>query len=373
MSDSDITAKRFVFAGGGTGGHIYPAIAVAGEVRRICPDADIEFFCSRRDIDKRILSHTPFAFCVLDARGFSLHPIRFFQFAASLVKSYYKAKKLLAGTSVVVACGGFVSVPVVLAAKRLGIDVALVNVDIVPGKANKVLKRFAKWIFLQFDDTAKYFAGTKADVQVVGCPLRATFKNADGNKVIAELALDRQKKILLITGASSGAVNVNNAIAASLGRLEKFKDGWQIVHLTGRGNYYNVQADYERSGCEIRYKLVDYFDDMAGLYAAADLVVARGGGVSIAEFAAAGLGVICLPYPYHKDKHQYLNAANLVAAGAAVIVDDRPNAPVKTARELGDKLEEIMADEEKLKKMAAAARRVAKVDAASAIALKIKD
>jgi len=365
--------KRFVFAGGGTGGHIYPAIAVAQEIRRICPDAEIEFFCSRRDIDNRILSHTPFAFCPIDAREFSLHPVRFFRFAASLVKSYFKAKKLLTRASVVVACGGFVSVPVVLAARRLGIDVALINVDIVPGKANKVLKRFAKWIFLQFDDTAKYFTGSKADVQVIGCPLRAAFNNADGKKVIAKLELDRQKKILLITGASSGAVNVNKAIAASLGRLAGFKDGWQIVHLTGRGNYYNVQADYERACCEVRYKLVDYFDDMAGLYAAADLVVARGGAVSIAEFAAAGLGVICLPYPYHKDKHQYLNAGKLVTAGAAIIVDDRPNAPVKTARELGDNLEEIMADEEKLKTMATAARSVAKVDAANAIALKIND
>ncbi|MBW8035717.1 MAG: UDP-N-acetylglucosamine--N-acetylmuramyl-(pentapeptide) pyrophosphoryl-undecaprenol N-acetylglucosamine transferase, partial [Planctomycetes bacterium] len=162
-----------------------------------------------------------------------------------------------------------------------------------------------------------------------------------------------------------------NAVIASLGRLGKFKDAWQIVHLTGRGNYYKVKAGYEQVGCEIRYKLLDYFDDMAGLYAAADLVIGRAGAVSIAEFAAAGLGVICLPYPYHKDKHQYLNAGKLVTAGAAIIVDDRPNAPAKTAKDLADNLEEIMADEEKLKKMAAAAKGIAKVDAAEKIAKKI--
>lgn len=365
--------KRFVFAGGGTGGHIYPALAVAQEVRRICPDADIEFFCSTRDIDKRILSHTHFAFCQLDARGFSAHPVRFFKFAASLVRTYFKAKGLLAGVDVVVGCGGFVSVPVVLAAKRLGIDVALVNVDIVPGKANKILKRFAKWVFVQFEDTAEYFAGGKTEVQVVGCPLRAAFKDADGEKVVAELGLDREKKVLLVTGASSGAVNVNNAVVSSLRRLGKFKDGWQIVHLTGRGNYYNVSAGYERAGCEVSYKLLDYFDDMAGLYAAADLVIGRGGAVSIAEFAASSVAVVCLPYPYHKDRHQYLNVGKLVEAGAAVIVDDRPDAPAKTAEELGRMLEELMGDEDKLKAMAVAARGVAKVDAASAIAIKIKN
>ena len=372
MNGSDFTGRRFVFAGGGTGGHIYPAIAVAEEVRRVCPEADIEFFCSNRDIDNRILSHTHFAFCQLDARGFSFHPIRFLKFAGSLVKTYFKAKRLLDGVDVIVGCGGFVSVPVVLAGRRLGIDVALVNVDVVPGKANKLLKRFAKFVFVQFDDTVKYFAKSKASVEVVGCPLRAGFKDADGKKVAGKLGLDREKKVLLVTGASSGAINVNKAMVSSLGRLGKFKDAWQIVHLTGRGNYYNVKSDYERAACGVSYKLLDYFDDMAGLYAAADLVVGRGGAVSVAEFAAAGLGVVCLPYPYHKDKHQYLNAGELVAAGAAVIVEDRPDAPAKTAKELGDVLEKIMGDEEKLKEMAAAARGAGRVDAAEKIAIKIK-
>ena len=371
MSISDMQGKRFVFAGGGTGGHIYPAIAVAQEVRRVCPDADIEFFCSTRAIDERILSHTHFAFCPLDARGFSAHPVRFLEFVVSLVTTYFKAKKLLAGIDVVVGCGGFVSVPVVLAARRLGIDVALINVDIVPGKANKLLKRFARWVFVQFEDTEEYFAGGKADVEVVGCPLRAAFKHADAEKVTADLDLDPGKKVLLVTGASSGAVNVNDAIVASLGRLEKFKDDWQIVHLTGRGNYYDVKGGYERAGCEIRYMLLDYFDDMASLYAAADLAIGRAGAVSIAEFAASSLPVVCLPYPYHKDKHQYLNVGKLVAAGAAVIVDDRPDAPEKTAKDLGDRLEELMTDEKKLKKMAAAAKEVAKIDAAEKIAKKI--
>lgn len=373
MNASDMKGKRFVFAGGGTGGHIYPALAVAEEIRRTRPDADIEFFCSTRPIDERILSHTHFAFCPLDARGFSAHPVRFFQFVSSQIATYLKAKELLAGIDVVVGCGGFVSVPVVLAARRLGIDIALINVDIVPGKANKLLKRFARWIFLQFEDTTEYFADSKAAVEVVGCPLRAAFKNADPEKVTAALDLDPRKKVLLVTGASSGAVNVNNAFIASLARLDKFKDTWQIVHLTGRGNYYDVKGGYERTGCAISYKLMDYFDDMAALYAAASLAIGRAGAVSIAEFAASSLPVICLPYPYHKDKHQYLNAGKLVAAGAAIIVDDKPDAPQKTAEQLANKLEELMTSEEKLKQMAEAAKKAAKPDAASLIEIKIKE
>jgi len=360
---------HYFFAGGGTGGHIYPALAVAEQIKATDPSAEITFFCSRRKLDSQILSKTGLDFVPLPAKGFSAKPGRLISFCTSFLKSYQLAKKALkpkAGRAVVIGTGGFVSAAVLAAAGRLRIPTALLNVDIVPGKANKILSRFASRIFVQFDDTVKHFAGTKACVTVTGCPLRAGFAKPDKNKAISELGLDANKKTLLITGASSGSVSINSAVCVLLGELAEFSDDWQIVHLTGWSNYSRVAEGYENA--KIYYKLLLYHEDMANLYATADLVVGRAGAVSIAEYAAAGLPAVCMPYPFHKDRHQYLNAAKLAAAGAAVIVDDIASDSKQTAQNLGKQLFGLMKDNEKLGDMSHAAMTLANTDAAKIIA-----
>lgn len=357
---------HYIFAGGGTGGHIYPAIAVAQQIRNIDPDANITFFCSNRPIDSHILSKTPFEFITLDAKSPSPRPDKLLSFLISLKKCYSKAKKHLSGRSVVIGTGGFVSVPIVLAASRMKIPISLINVDMVPGKANKLLARLAKEIFLQFDDTKKYFKNTKAKLTITGCPLRQQFQNPNPEEITNNLNLDKNKKTLLITGASSGSVSINNAIAAIIDRLDKFNDRWQIVHLTGRANIKDVRQNAVNTS--IDYKAIDYCDQMQDLYAAADIIIARAGAVSIAEFTAAGKPAICLPYPYHKDKHQYLNAAALCEKGAAVIVDDTPQTPDKTQTALAEILIDLMTSEENLNKMTKAAKSNTKQNAAKQIA-----
>jgi UDP-N-acetylglucosamine--N-acetylmuramyl-(pentapeptide) pyrophosphoryl-undecaprenol N-acetylglucosamine transferase len=149
-------------------------------------------------------------------------------------------------------------------------------------------------------------------------------------------------------------------------QLSDFAETWQIVHLTGKANYEQVKA--RGSQGRISCRIVDYWDDMADLYAAADLLIGRAGGVSVAEYMGAGVPNICLPYPYHKDRHQYHNAEPLVQAGAARIVDDFPKEPSRTAPELLGQLREIMNDGSLRDRMAAAARSLAKPDAAQNIA-----
>jgi len=382
-----MTDKSFIFAGGGTGGHIYPAIAVAEQLVKLQPTAKIRFLCSSRSIDAQILVKTGFDYTILPAKGFSVTPAKLVGFCTSFLKSYKIAGKALSESKdpIVIGVGGFVAAPVCLAAHRRKVPVVLLNVDIVPGRANKIIGRWANEIFVQFENTAGYFAGTKAKVSIVGCPLRSGFSNPQPQKAIEQLGLDKNKKVLLITGASSGAENINAAMCSLLEKLDTFADNWQIVHLTGANNFEKVNSRY--SNAKIRHKVLGYFDDMPDLLAAAELVVGRSGAVSVAEYAAAAVPSICIPYPYHKDKHQYLNARKLVDAGAAVIAEDVPwhGHPFDYAQDrpgrvftgwkpvpqLWRELEELMKNENRRQEMKRNCRKIARKDAAAKIAEKL--
>ncbi len=362
--------KCFYFAGGGTGGHIYPAVAVAEQIAKLRPEAKIHFFCSSRSIDEKILAQTDFEFTRLTATGFSARPGRLISFCSSFLASYKTAKKAIANNkdAVVIGAGGFVSAPVCLAAHKCKVPVGLLNVDIVPGRANQIISRWADEVFLQFEETAQYFAHKGGNVTVVGCPLRSGFDNPEPNKAIEQLGLEKGKKTLLITGASSGSENINRAVCSLSEKLDAFADDWQIVHLAGVNNCEKAKSQY--GDAKISHKVLGYFDDMANLLAAANLVIGRSGAVSVAEFAAAGTPSICMPYPYHRDRHQYLNAGKLVEAGAAVIVDDLQDEKDR-AEWLWEELEELMKDREKLQEMKKSCRAIAKMQAGLKIAEKL--
>lgn len=218
-------ARSFFFAGGGTGGHIYPAVAVAEKIARLAPDSGIHFFISSRDIDKRVLSKTNFEYTILPAVGFAIKPAKFLNFIKMFLAGSKIARDVLqkAANPVVIGVGGFVAAPVCRTAHKMSVPVSLLNVDMVPGRANKLIARWADKIFLQFEETAEHFGKFKNKVLVTGCPLRASFDNPNPQKIIDTLALDKNKKILLITGASSGSQNINRTIspAASTGRLQR--------------------------------------------------------------------------------------------------------------------------------------------------------
>ncbi len=362
--------KCFFFAGGGTGGHIYPAVAVAEQIAKIRPGAKIHFFCSSRSIDEQILAQTDFEFTRLTATGFSVRPGKLIRFCSSFLASYKIAKEAIVKSKnvVVIGAGGFVSAPVCLAAHKCKVPVGLLNVDIVPGRANKIISRWADEIFLQFEETAQYFSRRGGNVTVVGCPLRSGFENPQPDKAIEQLGLKKDKKTLLITGASSGSENINTTVCSLLEKLDAFADDWQIVHLAGVNNCEKVKGQYDNA--KISHKVLGYFDDMANLLAAADLVIGRSGAVSVAEFAAAGTPSICMPYPYHRDMHQYLNAGKLVEVGAAVIVDDLQDEKDR-AEWLAEELEELMKDDEKRKEMKSNCRAIAKNQAGLKVAEKL--
>ena len=357
----------FFFAGGGTGGHIYPAMAIAEQILQRQPEAGIHFFHSTRGADERILGSTAFHRLTLPATGLFFHPAKLLRFVSTFRKSYQVARRVIAESRnpVVIGIGGYVAEPVCLAGHKLGAPVVLVNVDIVPGRANRLSARWADEIFVQFEESRAYFGRRGGRVSVVGCPLRSGFAHPEPARAREELGLDADKMVLLITGASSGSASINEAVCRLLPQLEPFADTWQIVHLTGLDHYETVASRYESAG--IRHTVRGYYDRMPDLFAAADLVVGRTGAVSVAEYAAAGVATICMPYPHHKDMHQYLNAGKLVEVGAAIIVDDVPDVDDRVGW-LWEELEDLMTHDDKRREMAEACKDVARLSAASDIA-----
>jgi UDP-N-acetylglucosamine--N-acetylmuramyl-(pentapeptide) pyrophosphoryl-undecaprenol N-acetylglucosamine transferase len=365
--EASVGKVSYFFAGGGTGGHIYPLLAVAEQVQARQPDAEIHFFHSTRAVDERVFEKTGFGRTPLPASGLYAHPVKLLRFVLTFQQSCKIAMREIARrkNAVVVGAGGFVAGPVCRAGHRLGVPVALLNVDITPGRANRLSARWADEIFVQFEESKRHFPRTRATMHTVGCPLRGRFLHPDAKKAIGDLGLDANKHVLLVTGASSGSSRINEAICRLLPKLEAFADRWQIVHLTGLDNYKTVLDNYR--GTRVSHKVLDYYDGMADLFAATGLVIGRSGAVSVAEYAVAGVPSICLPYPFHKDKHQYLNAGKLAEVGAGVIVDDVPNADERVAR-LWRELEPLMGDDARRRGMSEACKRVARPEAAAEIA-----
>lgn len=368
-SAGDLDGPCFFFAGGGTGGHIYPAIAVAEQIRKLHPDSKLTFFCSGRTIDSHILKGSGYDYITLPASGLSANPVGMFRFISGFFKSRkssHSVMSLQSRRAALISVGGFVSAGPVLAAKKLGIPIVIINVDYVPGKANRRLAKYADEIFVQFPETKKYFGRSQKKITVSGCPLRDNFDFPIPDNAVRDLDLDKNKKVLLIIGGSSGAQTLNNAMMLMFPALACFASSWQIVHITGKYNYQQVRAAY--TNATVEHKIVDYYNNMADLYAASDLLIGRAGGVSIAEYAASGLPAICLPYPHHKDNHQYLNAKPLVEAGAALIVDDNSKDCVATSKKLLEAVLPLMKNEEKRNQMSAAAKKLAAPQPAGQIA-----
>ena len=360
----------FAFAGGGTGGHLLPGLAVARALRERCPQAKIHFFVTCRAIDEKILVPSGYSYTKQWVEPFSLNPWGFLSFTYGLVSSMREAAGSLAvlRPAVVLGMGGFAAAPVCRIAPKLKIPVALLNPDAFPGRANRWLAKRAHTIFTQWDRTAGLLAPrTKARILTTGCPVRPEIISATREQGLDHFGLDPNKKTLLVPGGSQGAMNVNRTIIELLPQLDKLADSWQILHLTGPGKLDIVQQAYQQANVRIQHELVDFTFDMPLALAAADLVLSRAGASSLAEFSARKLPAVLMPYPYGRDQHQLANAKCLADVGAAVIVPDKCDAQANAAS-VGPVLLDLMTDHDKLARMAAAYEPLFKPRAAEEIA-----
>jgi UDP-N-acetylglucosamine--N-acetylmuramyl-(pentapeptide) pyrophosphoryl-undecaprenol N-acetylglucosamine transferase len=366
---SDSSSPTIFLAGGGTGGHLYPGIAVAESLRALMPGVNLVFFVTSRELDRVILEPTGFEF--IPQPILPLPSVTNVGGLLKFWKSWRETKDLVRGVlkdrkpAAVLGLGGYAAGVAVKVAAQRGIPTAVLNPDVIPGKANKYLLQYVKSVCCQFDLTANYVNGSeRSKIQVTGCPIRTDIKNLPRREdALKRLGLEPMLHTLVVTGASLGARTVNEAALAMLDDVTL--RGWQILHLTGRDHADSVRAGYR--DLSVTARIIDFTPAMADVWASADLAISRAGASSCAELTACGVPSILMPYPFHKDQHQRLNAKVLADAGAAVLVDDQKDRRAN-ADKLRPVLQSLLYDLDKRKAMADAAKRIGKPDASGAVA-----
>lgn len=325
-----MSGPTYVFAGGGTGGHLYPGIAVADALRELQPAARIVFFTTTRSLDRRLLAPRGYEQVVQPVAPFTLHPLRVPGFLVAWYRSVASARAFIRAHHVqaVLGLGGYAAGPPVAAAQKLGVRNALLNPDAIPGKANRHLARRADLVVLQWDVSRRYLP-TAAKCSVLGCPIRPGFGGPSAEEGRRHFGLDVQRPVLLVTGASQGARTINEAVAAVWPAFQHTHPEWQLLHLAGTEQAPAVRAAYANARSAT---VVDFTSDMHLAMAAADIVVSRAGASTLAELTVAGKPSVLFPYPYHRDQHQRANAQELVKGGAAILIEDGQAVAINTPR-----------------------------------------
>lgn len=351
--------KRIILTTGGTGGHIFPALAVAETLRTTLPQCEILFVGGERGPEGAWASRCGLEFAALPARGILGRGIKSMGSVVWLARSLFKAWRLLRSfrPDVVLGLGGYAGFSCVLAASYMGIPTAIHEQNSVPGVTNRVLARRVKRILVSFAGMdAAAFAGR--DVVVTGNPIRGNIR----------ALRDREQTHgtnVLVVGGSQGAAALNRIM---LREMESFKNqGIRIWHQTGRDEYEKVRAVYAEHYPEAR---VDAFiDSMEEAYAFADLVICRAGATTIAELTAAGKPSILVPYPYATHDHQLKNARFLEAGGAAMVFQQSYLEEMSLASAVGD----LFGMPERLAKMSRAAREMGIPDAGERVVAELQD
>lgn len=361
-----------LFAGGGTGGHLYPGISVAQALADLLPDAKPLFLCTQRPIDATILTPTGYAFqpqpIVPPHRsiGGLLRFWKSWRETKDLVKTVLRQHNVIA----VLGLGGYAAGVAVRYAAEKGVPAAIVNPDVIPGKANQYLLSYVKRVCCQFDATAEHVsASARHKLVTTGCPIRKELQHLPTRaQAAATFGLDPSRPTLVITGASQGSLTVNEGTVEALRSIKL--QGWQVLHLAGQDHAAAVREAYRDA--KIDATVVDFTAEMDKVWAVADLAVSRAGASSCAELTACGVPSILMPYPFHKDMHQRYNAKVLVERGAAFLCDDAMDRK-KNAERLVPMLEALLYDTAKRQSMAAAAKSIGLPDAARKVAEVLRD
>lgn len=360
-----MSATTFLFAGGGTGGHLFPGLAVAEALRDSIPEARIVFIGSSRALEQPVIVAQGYAHHGLPAESLNTlrrNPVRFLWGNWQALR---QARRILADEkpAVVVGLGGFASAPLVLAARRARIPIVLLEQNAVPGRTTRWLSRFAKTVCVTYPQSAAYLH-RHAQVLVTGNPVRRTIcRLAETN---GSAYPDRH--CLLILGGSQGATAINDAVVAAVETHTPEFEGWTIVHQTGRHQLEQVREQYRALAVE--HVVEPFFDDMTAVYAKATLVVSRAGATTLAELACAGLPTILIPYPHAADNHQWHNARVFADAEAARLVEQQPQTSAFHS-EFAAELLGLMCQTETCRRMAGNMRILATTEAATMVAQQI--
>lgn len=349
---------KFLFAGGGTGGHLFPAVAVAEKIRTILPEAHIVFVGTKSRIEGRVVPKLGFEFKSIWIKGFSrrftfdniLFPIKL---VVSTIQSMMINLKYR--PDVAIGTGGYVAGPAIWAASLVGAKIILIEQNSYPGVTTRLLQKYANEIYLSYNDSKKYFKD-KHKLLVTGNPVRANLERINRAVALQKFGLNPQKKTLLILGGSLGAASINAAAAKHVKSLAA--SNIQVIWQTGK-SYYNLYADLSSNDVWIS----DFIENMNEAYSACDMVLTRAGATSIAEILFLGVPAILVPSPNVAENHQYFNAKSLADKGAAILLEDK-----LLNEKFFDAVLTNLNDDVKLNQLSQNALRLSKREAANEIA-----
>ncbi len=342
---------KIAIVAGGTGGHIYPGIAIAQELERRGSKDEILFIGSEEGLEKDLVPRAGFKIRLIKSRAL-LRKLSYKALSAPFVSAFGFFQALIVlrefSPQALIACGGYASLPVVLAARVLSIPIYLHEQNVLPGITNRFLSRLARKVFLSFKESERWLNGA-----VTGNPVRREIIKEDRNRARAALGFSPQDKVVLIMGGSQGARTINQAVVAALPLLKE-PGSIKIFHVIGHRDFPTLvtkKYDY--------YRKVDYLYNIAEALAAADLVISRAGATAIAEFSVRGLPMVLVPFPYSAEGHQDINARVVVDSGAGIMVRNKEFTP--------DRFVGLLNSDLGLEKMRRSALKIARPDAAKRI------
>ena len=326
--------SRIVISGGGTGGHIYPAIGIAKELMQLDVETEVVFIGGADRLESTLIPQHGFRFLPISVAGFPRKltwrwiPV-VYKVCSGFARSFWLLKNLK--PSVVVGTGGYVCGPVLFAAVLLGIPTVIQEQNAAPGLTNRILARWAKAIYTAFETAGTHFPIERT--MVLGNPIRRTIGAAErADETYSALGLDPERKTVFVMGGSQGAQPINQSMMDALDDLTPFDQQLQFVHQTGKADYKAVKVRYQNSS--LRHLVQPYFDPIETIYGIADLMVCRAGGMTIAEITACGIPAIFIPLPTAAGDHQRLNAQAIADAGGGIVLDQRTLTGNKLAEEV---------------------------------------
>lgn len=344
---------RLLLAGGGTGGHLFPAVALAEQLRLEAPASEILFVGTERGLESCLLPQLGWPLRTIPMSGWAgLGIAARIKALSGLLRSLAQSRRILAEfrPDVVVGVGGYASVPVLLAARLSGVPYLIHEQNVWPGLANRLLGRWARRACVSFGEAGRAFP--KTQVVLTGNPVRAAMESCP--------PLPGGEPVLLVFGGSHGARAINRTMVAALPRLERWRGRLHIVHQTGTAEADAVREGYRTAGWT-DVEVVPFITDMAAIYARSSLVVCRAGATTLAELTACGRPAVLIPYPHAANNHQAVNAASLASKGAAIMIEERD----LKAEELGALIDGLLGDRARLESMGATARSLAQRGAAA--------
>ncbi len=341
---------RAILAGGGTGGHVIPALAIAQELQKRY-GAEVLFIGTARGIENRLVPAAGFPLRLVQVGALNKVDLKTrLKTLFDLPRAVWDSRRILAEfrPDVVIGVGGYASGPAMLAAILKRIPTLAFEPNVVPGFANRMVARMVSGAAVHFEETAQYFPRA----QVTGVPVREAFFEIAGKATLND------RPTLLVFGGSQGANAINQAMVQCLPALMKQLPDIHIIHQTGERGYNDAQAAYRQAG--LSAEVYPFIADMPAFFARADLLLCRSGASTVAEITAAGKPAVFVPFPRAADDHQRVNAQALERAGAAVVVEETKLERVW----LADTIAALLGDPGRLQRMSRAARNLAHPDAA---------